>query len=325
MEIPFFSVVIPTYKRPGPLQDCLAALSRLDYPRDRFEVIVVNDGDPTLSESAVAPYQSKLNIQLLFQPNAGPAGARNTGAKRAKGQLLAFTDDDCRPASDWLRAIATYWHNHSKDEVFAVGGEVINALSNNLYAAASQLHGDAVYAYFNRQKDASTFFASCNFAVPREAYLRFGGFDERFPIAAGEDRAFCDRWLREGHSLRYVAEAQIYHAHSLTFWGLMQQHFNYGRGAFFFHQARVEEAIAPVKTDLKFYWHLVTYPFKAAYPFKAVSPFRAASLFKAVLLSALFIGCNLAKTVGFFQERLKHLFAASPFIVPEPLFLKQKN
>ena len=309
MEIPFFSVIVPTYQRPEPLKGCLAALSQLDYPRDRFEVIVVNDGDPTLSESAIAPYRSgaksNLNIQLLYQENTGPAGARNTGAKRAKGTLLAFTDDDCRPTSNWLSAIATYWNNHSTDEVFAVGGEVLNALPNNLYSAASQLHGDAVYAYFNRQQGDATFFASCNFAVPREVYQRLGGFDERFPMAAAEDRAFCDRWLREGYSLRYVPVARVYHAHYLSFWRFIRQHFNYGRGAFFFHQARAYEAIPPVKTDLKFYWHLVTYPFKTA-------PF-----FRAVLLAALFVGCNLAKTAGFFWERLKQSFSALPFGVPQ--------
>ena len=308
MEIPFFSVIVPTYRRPGPLGGCLAALSQLDYPRDRFEVIVVNDGDPALSESAIAPYQSglgsSLNIQLLFQENTGPAGARNTGAKRARGQLLAFTDDDCRPDSDWLRAIATDWTNHSASDVFAVGGKVINALPNNLYASASQLHGDAVYAYFNRQPDKATFFASCNFAVSREAYQRLGGFDDRFPIAAAEDRAFCDRWLREGYALRYVPAARVYHAHHLNIFSFVQQHFNYGRGAFFFHRARACEAIAPVKTDLKFYWYLVTYPF------------RTASFFRAVLLSALFIGCNLAKTVGFFWERLRQPFSTSLLEVP---------
>jgi hypothetical protein len=66
--------------------------------------------------------------------------------QRAKGQFLAFTDDDCRPAADWLQALA---QRFATAPDHAVGGRTVNALTNNPYTTASQLIVDFVYAYYN--------------------------------------------------------------------------------------------------------------------------------------------------------------------------------
>ena len=97
---PFFSIVVPTYQRPVQLAACLQALSRLDYARERFEVIVVDDGSPTPPKAVVESLRDRLQLTLHLQRHAGPAAARNAGAMRARGKYLAFTDDDCLPAAD---------------------------------------------------------------------------------------------------------------------------------------------------------------------------------------------------------------------------------
>jgi glycosyltransferase involved in cell wall biosynthesis len=82
--VPSFSIVIPSYRRPRQLAECLRALSRLEYPRDRFEVIVVDDGGDAPLDEVVAPFGSNLSLTLIRQPNAGPAAARNLG-RSARG------------------------------------------------------------------------------------------------------------------------------------------------------------------------------------------------------------------------------------------------
>ena len=77
-------------------------MTRLGYPQDRFEVIVVDDGSEPPMDSVVSFFRDRLELVLLSQANSGPAAARNTGAAQAKGKFLAFTDDDCTPAPDWL-------------------------------------------------------------------------------------------------------------------------------------------------------------------------------------------------------------------------------
>jgi glycosyltransferase involved in cell wall biosynthesis len=89
---PFISIIVPTYNRPAQLKTCLESIASLDYPADRFEVIVVDDGGETPLERVVSPFRVKIDLTLLSQPNSGPAVARNSGALRAKGKLLVFTD-----------------------------------------------------------------------------------------------------------------------------------------------------------------------------------------------------------------------------------------
>jgi glycosyltransferase involved in cell wall biosynthesis len=139
--LPSISIVIPTYSRPKQLAVCLQSLLLLDYPRDRLEVIVVDDGGEPPLDAVVAPFRSALTLSLLRQPNAGPAAARNTGAERAGGEFIAFTDDDCLPEPGWLQEMA---HALSTERECMVGGTTVNA-APNLYATTSQLIVDVVY------------------------------------------------------------------------------------------------------------------------------------------------------------------------------------
>jgi GT2 family glycosyltransferase len=148
---------------------------------------------------------------------------------------LAFTDDDCRPAPDWLSTLGVRFAG-APDH--AVGGRTLNALPDNRYSAASQLLIDYLYAYYNANGGLARFFASNNVALPRDRFHAVGGFDDRWPLAGGEDRELCDRWLQGGHGMLYAPEAVVYHAHPLTLRTFCRQHFNYGRGAYYYHRAR---------------------------------------------------------------------------------------
>ena len=253
---PFFSVVIPTHNRPKQLAICLESLSHLDYPRDRFEVIVVDDGSPIIPEDVVAPFLDQLNMTLRKQLHAGPAGARNTGAERAKGEFLAFTDDDCTPAPDWLQKLAEHF---TEVPVRAIGGRTINGLPNNLYSVTSQTIIDVAYAYYNPDPNQACFFASNNLTVAADLFHDIGGFDVTFTTS--EDRDFCDRWRHQGFKMAYVPEVLLYHFHDLKFGTFWRQHFNYGRGAYRYHRARSHRGKGRFRPDLKFYRRLFFIPF----------------------------------------------------------------
>ncbi len=287
---PFLSIVIPTYSRPERLAKCLKAISQLDYPRDRFEVIVVDDGSPMSLESVVAPFQEQLTLTLIRQDNAGPASARNTGSAQAKGQFLVFTDDDCQPTPNWLQAFATHF-TQVPDSL--LGGHTINSLSTNLYSEASQLLLDYLYTYYNADAHHACFFASNNLALPTKYFRQIGSFDTTFPLAAGEDRELCDRWLHSSYPMIYVPEALVYHAHNLTLRTFWRQHFNYGRGAFHFHQVRARRKLEPIKVEpIAFYLKLFTYPFSVSLNYSNL------------LIVSLFFISQLANTIGFFSEKL---------------------
>jgi len=293
--LPFFSIVVPTYNRPARLGACLSAFSRLDYPRDRFEVVVVDDGSPTPMDSVVEPFCSQLNVTLLHQQNAGPAAARNTGALKATGELIAFTDDDCMVSPDWLSGLAAHLIESPNA---MVGGRSLNALPNNLYSTASQALIDYLYSYYSDPKK-EMFFASNNIAMAKSNYLAVGGFDTSFPLAAAEDRELCDRWQQKGLLMKYASDVTIRHAHHLSLESFWRQHFGYGRGAFCFHQVRAQRNSQPIRIEpLKFYKDLLAYPLSRE---DVKSPW---------FVSVLFFLSQIATTSGFFWERSTHKNAA---------------
>ena len=234
MKTPTFTIVIPTRGRPTQLSSCLEAIALLDYERDKFEIIVVDDGSPEPIDDRVASFRDRLNITLLCQTNAGPSAARNAAAAVRGGRFLAFTDDDVRPKPDWLRRLAEHFLQHPD---CLVGGRVCNALTDNPYSTTSQLIMDSAYSFYNQDPNDARFIASCNMAMPAVSFLDIGGFDAAFRIAS-EDRDLCDRWRHRGYRMRYASEAVVLHAHRLSLGSFWRQHFRYGRGAWRFHRAR---------------------------------------------------------------------------------------
>jgi len=289
--LPVFSIIIPTYNRPGQLADCLEALAQLDYPPDRFEVLVVDDGGAVSPASVVDRFQQCLAIRLIRQANAGPGSARNTGAKNAKGQILAFTDDDCLPQSDWLRTLAMRFLSAS-DSVF-VGGHVVNLLVNNRYAVASQLIVDMGHAYHNNDPERARFFTANNLAIPADRFRELGGFDVTFGTTASEDRDICGRWLHRGYRMIFASEAVVGHAHRLTWRSFFWQHFNYGRGAVRLQRARKRQGWEIFSPDLNYYRRLLQ------------APFLQLPLQQATMLAGLLFLSQAFSAIGMVSEWLR--------------------
>ncbi len=285
-----FSIIIPTYNRPKPLTNCLQSLTELDYPDHNFEVIVVDDGSKIYLDPIVKPFQNQLNLTLISQTNTGPATARNTGAKQAQGKFLAFIDDDCTPANNWLQVLESYL---IADVNNLIGGCIINVLADNVFSTASQALLDYIYASYQTKTTFPQFFTSNNIALSAENFWAIGGFDPNFPLAAAEDREFCDRLLSHNYKMRYAQEAIVYHAHHLTLKTFYRQHFNYGRGAFLFHKTYSQRH--PQQKSMQswsFYLKLITYPLTKQYS----QP--------AVLLCFLILLSQLATTFGMITEKL---------------------
>ena len=255
---PLFTVVVPTFNRTDSLEACLQALAAQDFPRDRFEVVVVDDGSAAPPRGIVERLAGRLDVRLLEQANAGPAAARNAGAAAARGAYLAFTDDDCLPDPRWLGALAAAASLHPGS---AVGGRVVNALGDGVYATASQMLIDFLYDYYNAADTGGRFFITSNLALPAARFRDVGGFDVSFPLAAAEDRDVCDRWREQGFEMAYAPAAVVRHAHALTLRSFCRQHLNYGRGAHHLHRARSRRGEGRLRVEpLRFYSRLILYP-----------------------------------------------------------------
>ncbi len=291
MKKPFFSIIIPTRNRESQLRDCLRSIASLDYPPDRFEVIVVDDGSDQPPDQTVAVYTDTLRVTLITQENGGPASARNTGAAAAQGPYLAFTDDDCRPDPSWLRSLS---ERFTRFPDCCIGGRSINALPYNLFSTTSQLLIEYLFEYYNRVPDKARFLTSNNLTMPKHTFFEIGGFDTSFPNAAAEDREFCDRWLLYGHPIRYAPEVLIHHAHPLAFRMFWRQHYNYGSSAFRFHHIRALRSKSGIHMEpLSFYLDLLKYPF------------RTGRGIKTFLLAGLMALTQTANALGFLNQKIQ--------------------
>jgi glycosyltransferase involved in cell wall biosynthesis len=232
MSEPLISVVVPTKGRPRYLRGCLSALAAAEYPREGFEVVIVNDGGGAEVERIASSFAERVDVRVVTPDTTGPSAARNAGAAASRGRYVAFTDDDCEPTPGWLRELQ---RGLEENPGSAVGGETRTGTSQSA-ATASQLVIDAVHTHFNRDRASPRFFASYNLTFPTEPYLALGGFDERFRYA--EDREMCERWLSSGRCFVHAPAAVVYHMRRLTLREFVGQHHGYGRGAAAFHRSR---------------------------------------------------------------------------------------
>lgn len=249
MTTPAWSVIVPTRNRPRALANCVRALSRLNPPAGGFEAVVVNDGGQQPDDDVLRHSSgTAMRVRFETQPHAGPAAARNTGARLATGAWLAFTDDDCEPSVDWLPAFERALSEHPGA---LAGGVVRNVVADSVFSEASQRLVGFVVDWFDGDS-REPFFSSNNIAVSRTAFLEAGGFDPTFGTSAGEDREFCDRWFAQGRESLPVHDALVDHRHVLSLRSFIRQHHGYGRAAYHFRSRR-SSAGRPVRIDPAFY------------------------------------------------------------------------
>lgn len=294
---PRISVIVPTRNRPQQLDECLTALSEQSLARSHFEVIVVDDGsNPALAVDLEA---FQLSGRVVRQPcQGGAAAARNAGMRAARGRAIAFTDDDCRAARDWLARLLTRLDDSGD---MLIGGRVVNALSGNVYAATSQLIHELAYAHHNENGRGARFFASNNMAAPADSLVRLGGFDPAFSTAS-EDRDLCARWRESGRELMYAPEAEVAHAHYLTLARFWTQHFRYGRGAWRYHASLRRRGHGSFARDLGFH---------ARFLRRAGEPLTQRG--NTIAVGALLIVWQVANLAGFLLEAIaSRLISAGP-------------
>jgi glycosyltransferase involved in cell wall biosynthesis len=279
------SVVVPTFNRPAAVEGLLEALAGQDYPRDRFEVVVVDDGSTPPLSGLEERWGERLNLRVIRQENRGCGPARQTGVESARGRFLAFTDDDCRPVADWLSKLAR--HVAAEPEA-AVAGATKNAVDGSTLSEATQLVVNQLILSGHRN-GGLRFAPTCNLAVPRVQLASIGGLDPNWRNGGGEDRDLCFRWISAGFPLKFEPAAEVRHHHSLTLKQFLRLHFHYGRGAWMVHHRRRRLKYEP----LEFYLHLMYAPFGR---FPLVFACRVAG---AVFLAQLCTAAGLvAESVG---------------------------
>jgi glycosyltransferase involved in cell wall biosynthesis len=219
---PAVTVVVPTYNRAASLARLLDALGDCDVPPGGSEVIVVDDGSTDGTADVVR--RSRIGARYVRQDNRGPAAARNTGWRLARSPLVAFTDDDTVPDRGWLVDLMD--ELRARPDLAAVGGTVLPMRRSFLadFVQIERLVGHGV----NGEDGEVRFLVTANAAWRVDALLAVGGFDERFPIAAGEDTDMSLRMIALGGRLGVTDRAVVLHDHRTTVRGLFRTYRRHG-------------------------------------------------------------------------------------------------
>ena len=223
------TVVVPYYQAPEALALTLAALEGQTYPRDLFEVVVVDDG----SDPPLAPVDdSPLAVRVVHQPDRGfgLARARNTGARVAAGEILVFLDCDMMPEADWLASHAR-WH-HAASDVLSIGFRAHVSEADLDPAAVRSRTGSLADLFEGRpverpewidfhmartadltawSEDLFRVVTGGNFGISRRFYDLVGGFDESFTQWGAEDIEFGFRAFTRGGVLVPERSAFCWH------------------------------------------------------------------------------------------------------------------
>ena len=217
------SVVVPTYNRPDLLRNCLNALVGQQFPPDAYEIIIVDDAGSEEIRSLVenftalpdqAQAHSHFGIDLATRPHVryasatqtqGPAAARNIGWRMARGEIIAFTDDDCLPEANWLQeGVAAL-----NDDLAGVSGQVIVPIP-----------ADPTDYEKNVSRLEEGEFVTANCFYRRSALEQAGGFDERFTMAWREDADLQFKLLTLSYKLGCAPAARVLHPVRPAPWGV---------------------------------------------------------------------------------------------------------
>lgn len=233
-----FSVVIPTYNRPEKLKNCLMSVLNQEY-RGEFEIIVIEDDARELSKSIIDSLNKEGKIRYFSQNHKGPAVARNLGVKKAVSEYIAFTDDDCTVPSNWLSAIESGFKQYKN--AGAVGGFMeapSEVLKNNAFSRYESFMTRVTYGAGSREIlggfEVPT-GGTNNIAYKKKVLEDIGGFDETFPVAAGEDADLKLRAVSKGYKILYIP-LKVEHFHLFGWKSFIRQSWVRGIGSYYFHK-----------------------------------------------------------------------------------------
>ncbi len=237
MNTPFVSIIIP-YPKDNPfLQECMEHCLKIDYPA--YEIILLPDGEET---------HDWAHTQIIPTGKIGPSEKRDIGLNNAKGEIVAFLDDDTFPVKDWLKNAVRHFEN---DEIAAVGGPAatpandgpLQQVSGAIYESPL-VSGKYVYRYLPKTKQYVDDYPSCNLIVRKSIMEEIGGYNSFY--YPGEDTVICLKITKElNKKIIYDPEALVYHHRRNVYRAHLKQIKNYALHRGYFVKKFPETSLKP--------------------------------------------------------------------------------
>jgi GT2 family glycosyltransferase len=229
----FITVIIPTYNRKDTLKKCLDAFPVQTYPKELYEIIVIDDGSTDGTEKYLREASQQIsNLRYFSQNQGGPAKARNLGIKNAKGPLILFTGDDCIAAP---RLLEEHNKSHRKEKNIAVLGHIDWHPDLEITPFMEYIGNTIQFCYPQIEKESSSlpyyFFYTSNISFDKKVFSHSGYFDEDFKTAAYEDIELGYRIWKAGIRVIYNKKALTYHYHQMSLEDFLKRQVRSGAAA----------------------------------------------------------------------------------------------
>lgn len=225
------SVIIPTCNRVELLVEALQSLVKLEYPRKKLEIIVIDDGstDETRKEVKKLIKGFPFKLKYFYQEKKGISEAKNLGIRNSKGEIIVTTDDDCLFEKDWLKKLVKYFGSSDigsvggPDRAYNLDSDLAKAIS---FAFSSFIGSGGIHGRFVKLRFGKFYPMGCNTAILRQAIDKIGLFEPR--LQPGEDTDLNHRIERAGYKLVYAPDAFVWHRSRSSFRGLVRRFYKRG-------------------------------------------------------------------------------------------------
>lgn len=213
------SIIICTYNRYRSLQRTLDSIRKMIVPdKIEWELIVVDNNSPDNTKKTVKSFQksSPFLVRYVFEKKQGLSFARNRGIQEAKGELLAFTDDDVRVDRSWLKNIAPVFEKY---DIACIGGKILPVwekpkpdwLTTDLYGNLALLDYGESIIYLDKPK-----IWGANIVIKKSIFKKYGKFNTmlgRIPckLFGFEETEFLETLIKNNEKVLYTPDILVYH------------------------------------------------------------------------------------------------------------------
>jgi len=239
---PSVTVIVPVHNGEQTIQPLLESLQKLNYDRNKVEVIVVDGNSTDKTQEIVKKYP----VKLVIEEKKGLNLARNIGIKFSNGEIIAFTDSDCIVPPNWITKIV---ENFKDQKVSCVGGSA-KALERDFISQYADNSIVRLMPFFTKKEElekVKPFFrhpAGCNMAFRRKVAEEVGFFDENIQYGFDEVE-FADRICKAGYKMVLDPDVFVWHKHRSTLKEFLRQNFQYGKGSgLVFKKNRLKDAVS---------------------------------------------------------------------------------
>lgn len=328
---PYVSIIVPVRNASRTIRDLLDSLMKLEYDRDKLEIIIVDGRSTDGTKKIVSEYP----VILIDEEGVGLNAARNTGIRHSTGEIVAYTDSDCVVPPNWVKTLA---RNFRDPDISFVGGLVEGLdkadflsvyLDETFFPVKPGFQGRQV----TTDLDLLRFPAGCNMAFKRNALEKIDFFDERIDYGF-DDLDPVEKLCSRGFKIVLDPEVSVYHQHRTSLREMLRQHFKYGRGGTLLIIAKRASKLAGWFTSylitstfaisaeifliffgiwLKSWWpiwlgvNFAAIIFAILMTFYIETAFRTRSLSKLILYPALDVARGIFFTLGGISQLFKEL------------------